>query len=1064
MTLPICQKKIRALIASEHRNLSHGIGSEDGLIAVSADAECVSGAARVVSCDRQPTLYETLLAQARDRPGATAILAPGRPPLSFADLLDRLDDVRTALNTRGIGREDRVAVLASRGADIAVAQLGIASCSVCVPLNAGAPNVELIQSLANTKAKALMLAADAPVLLKEHARRTGVLLLEYSAGSDAPIGKLHIEGDRAAAAIRGGFADADELAFVLCTSGTTGRPKILPLRHRTVVARTVKQRRLYDLGPDDRCLNLMPLGYNHGINAGLICPLAAGGAVIAPSAFDEKTFFLCMREFLPTWYTAGFTYQQAILNWLQKRPDLLAGHRLRFLRSGAGALPVAVGAALEDALGVPMLESYSTTETGTITAIPLSGPRKPGSVGLSPDDDVAIVDEDGAPLEAGMAGEVAVRGDIVFDGYENDADANRRAFRGGWFHTGDRGVIDADGYLRLLGRIDEVINRGGEKISPAEVDEALLTHEAVAQAISFPIPHPTLHQDIAAAVVPRPHAKVDQTQLRRFLAARLASYKVPRVIVCTAELPAGPTGKLSRKNMAAHFGLDVASATLDGREPPTKLQEMLLELWREVLKRDDIGCDDDFFSAGGDSLSALDLLQRIEDELQYRLPLSILAEAPTVRKLEDRLEKDSLGSVNSVICVNAAGERPPLFAVFGRYGHVLRLLPILRSLGPDQPTYGLQPPNMDWGQAGCSTLPQMAAHYIREIKKLRPQGPYRLMGVSFGGIVVFEMAQQMQQRGDVVESLVLIDSAPPNCLFDDGHYTMPPWVIDEGPPQSAIEALNRKVADSHLRARRDYVLDCRSGQSLFHAELDYFCCMGNPVVAANDRRQLWQRLATRFRLMSLPGSHGDVDKEPQFSALRDALRGLYGGEMPATMDPQSVFGRNYRMQSGERGECIVDQAGTVHAVVRDRIQGCSAEIAADAETIRLKGWAVEPCQRRPAQVIAVFLDGDYLGYGGTGVLRDDIRNHLPQATRYAGFEFHFAHGGRADGKLRLFVLSEGRAAELPTWDELVRVPWPAEQLRRAVNLLKILTSRRITELPGRLGKLAARRRHGSTRE
>ena len=1048
---------------------------------MSANGDPVDGAAPIVWHERQPTLYEALSAQARGGAGGSAILAPGRSPLSFTELLDRLDDVRVALNKRGIGRGDRVAILAKHGADVAVGLLGIASCAVCVPLGADASAVELASSLAHSKAKALLLAADAPAMLKDQACRAGLLLLEYSVGKDAAIGKLNIVGNRAAAEVRGGFADADDLAFILRTSGTTGRRKILPLQHATVVARAGKQRRLYNLGPVDRCLNLMPLGYNHAINAGLICPLAAGGAVILAPDFDAENFFLCMREFLPTWYTAGFTHQQLILDWLQQRPDRLADHRLRFLRSGAGPLPVAVGTALEKLLGAPMLESYSTTETGTITAIPLSGPRKPGTVGLSPDDDVAIMGEDGRLLGAGTVGEVVVRGDTVFGGYEDDAEANRRAFRDGWFHTGDRGSVDRDGYLKLFGRVDEMINRGGEKISPVEVDELLLTHEAVAQAISFPIPHRTLHQEIAAAVVPRRGARVDETELRRFLAARLAPHKVPRIILCAAELPTGPTGKLNRRDMAARFGLDNLPAAAGGSEAPTKVREILLGLWREVLKRNDIGCDDDFFLAGGDSLSALDLLQRIEDEFQYRLPISMLAEAPTVNNFEDRIEKESLGAIDSNVCVNAEGTQPPLFAVFGRYGHVLRLLPVLRSLGPDQPAYGLQPPNMSWSNVGYSTLPQMAAYYVHVIKTLRPQGPHRLMGVSFGGIMAFEMALQLQQHGDVVESLVLVDSAPPNCLFDDGLYTASPWVIDDGPPRSAVEALNRSLAHTHLLARRDYVLDCRSGQAGFRGELIYFYCMGNPVVAGHDGRELWQRLASQFRLMPLPGSHGDVDKEPQFTAFRDSLRDLYRGETLAVADPQSVFGRDYRIQNCAQGECIVDQGDNVYRIAQDRIQGCVAAITADAERISLKGWAVEPGQRQPAQTIAVFLGGKYLGYGASGVLRDDIRNHLPDATRYAGFEFHLAHSGVTDGQLRLFVLSDGRAAELPvelekrlvTWNELMKIASESEQMRKEfeqmrkeseqmrkeIEALKNSRSWRLTAPFRRLGMLAMRLRH-----
>ena len=240
-------------------------------------------------------------------------------------------------------------------------------------------------------------------------------------------------------------------------------------------------------------------------------PLVAGSAVICPPAFDVETFLACMRDFSPTWFTASFTYHQAILEWLQQRPNALAGHRLRFMRAGSGPLPAHVREGIEKIVGAPLLEVYGTTETGTVAANSPVGTRKPGTVGTSPDNDIAIMDDDGNLLAAGMEGEVVVRGAIVFDGYENDPAANERIFRGEWYRTGDHGVIDADGCIKLLGRLDEVINRGGEKIAPREVDEALLAHEAVAEAVSFPVPHATLHQEIAAAVVPRGGATGDGT-------------------------------------------------------------------------------------------------------------------------------------------------------------------------------------------------------------------------------------------------------------------------------------------------------------------------------------------------------------------------------------------------------------------------------------------------------------------------------------------------------------------------------------------------------------------------
>ncbi|MGH6739878.1 MAG: thioesterase domain-containing protein, partial [Bradyrhizobium sp.] len=312
-------------------------------------------------------------------------------------------------------------------------------------------------------------------------------------------------------------------------------------------------------------------------------------------------------------------------------------------------------------------------------------------------------------------------------------------------------------------------------------------------------------------------------------------------------------------------------------QPPTKYHEMLLALWREVLKRQDIGVDDDFFQLGGDSLSAMDLLCRIEEELQYRIPITLLVEAPTVSRFAVRIEVATLGANNSTIRIHTDGTQRPLFAVYGRWGHVVRLLPLLRSLGPDQPCYGLQPPAMDWSNVSCTTLPEMAAYYVGEVKAVQPHGPYRLLGFSFGGLIVFEMALQLQRLGDEVEFLGIMDANPSTSLSAGGvDTTDADWDHAE-----RRDTINQRLAETQLRARLDYVLDSRLEQNIFRGELTLFYCIGNPIIAGRDRRRLWQRFAPRFRLIPLPGLHSSVDREPQFSGLLNLLHACKAGTAPA---------------------------------------------------------------------------------------------------------------------------------------------------------------------------------------
>jgi acyl-CoA synthetase (AMP-forming)/AMP-acid ligase II len=300
----------------------------------------------------------------------------------------------------------------------------------------------------------------------------------------------------------------------------------------------------------------MPLFHIHGLIAGLAAPLSRGGAVFCTTGFNALKFFAAMEAARPTWYTAVPTMHQAILIRAAHNRDIIGRHRLRFVRSSSSSLPPQVIGQLEAVFHAPVIEAYGMTEaTHQMAANPLKGKRKPGSVGLAAGPEIAIMDESGSLLGPDAVGEVVIRGPSVTSGYENNANANGEAFVNGWFRTGDQGVIDADGYLTLTGRLKEIINRGGEKVSPREVDEALMDHPAVLQVVAFAVPHDMLGEDVAAAVILREGEKATEQQLRAFLSERLAPFKVPRKIVFLYEIPKGSTGKLQRIGLAQKLGL-----------------------------------------------------------------------------------------------------------------------------------------------------------------------------------------------------------------------------------------------------------------------------------------------------------------------------------------------------------------------------------------------------------------------------------------------------------------------------------------------------------------------------
>jgi acyl-CoA synthetase (AMP-forming)/AMP-acid ligase II len=348
------------------------------------------------------------------------------------------------------------------------------------------------------------------------------------------------------------------VALVLHTSGSTSRPKIVPLLQRNVTASARNIRTALQLTPDDVCLNIMPLFHIHGLMAAVLSSLDAGAQVHCSPGFNALRFFNWLDEVRPTWYTAVPTMHQAILTRASRHAEELGRARLRLIRSSSASLAPQVMAELERTFGCPVIEAYGMTEAAhQMTSNPLPPrERKAGSVGVPAGPEVAIMDEEAKILPRGQTGEIVIRGANVTPGYEANPEANENAFIDDWFRTGDQGVIDRDGYLRLTGRLKELINRGGEKIAPIEIDVVLMDHPAVQQCVAFAMPHHSLGEDIAAAVVLREGHTCTDRELRDFAARRLEHWKVPRKFVFVREIPKGRTGKLQRIGLAAKLGLE----------------------------------------------------------------------------------------------------------------------------------------------------------------------------------------------------------------------------------------------------------------------------------------------------------------------------------------------------------------------------------------------------------------------------------------------------------------------------------------------------------------------------
>jgi acyl-CoA synthetase (AMP-forming)/AMP-acid ligase II len=498
------------------------------------------------------------------KPDAPAIGAPGRPWLTYGGLKKLTDDTLAVLNGIGIGRGDRVAMVVPNGPEMASSFIAVAAGTISAPLNPAYRGDEFEFYLDDLKPKACIVqkGVDSPV--RAMAAKVGVPLIELMPTEGAPAGvfTLDVSALKPGKAAKTGPSTGDEGALVLHTSGTTARPKIVPLSTANLAASARHIAASLSLKANDRCLNIMPLFHIHGLIAATLSSLGAGAAVSCTPGFNALRFFAWLEEVKPTWYTAVPTMHQAILGRLRGNAEAAKAAKLRFIRSSSASLPPQVMGELEEAFGCPVIEAYGMTEAShqmASNALP-PGKRKPGAVGLPAGPKIAIMDDAGNMLPQGTIGEVVIQGPNVTAGYDNNPDANLKAFASGWFRTGDQGRFDEDGYLFLTGRLKEIINRGGEKISPIEIDTILMDHAAVEQCVTFAIPHPMLGEDVGAVVVLRAGHEATERELRDFVAKHAADFKVPRKVVFVAEIPKGATGKLQRIGLAAKLGLGEAKA------------------------------------------------------------------------------------------------------------------------------------------------------------------------------------------------------------------------------------------------------------------------------------------------------------------------------------------------------------------------------------------------------------------------------------------------------------------------------------------------------------------------
>ncbi len=503
----------------------------------------------MTSLDTAPTtllgLFESIPAE------QTAIIVPEQNiRVTYGALRHQVEALAQALAASGVGRGDRIGMALPNGLPTIVSFLAASMAGTAAPLNPGYKEEEFRFFLEDTNAKVLLLPAEGAADARRAAEANGVPILTVAMDATGTVSLTGVTG-------RQPFAPPaiDDVALILHTSGSTGRPKRVPLSHTNLSISARNVARSYALTAEDVSLCVMPLFHVHGLVASTLATLATGGTIVVPAKFNAMSFWQTAETYGATWYSAVPTIHQLLLARVKPGASKPAGaEKLRFIRSCSASLPPQVMHDLEAAFGAPVLEAYGMTEAAHQMAsnpLPANGHRLPGSVGPGTDVRVSIMDEAGKHVATGERGEVVIQGPNVITGYENNPEANATSFTDGWFRTGDQGFLDADGYLTLVGRLKELINRGGEKISPREIDEVLLGHPAIAEAVCFGVPHKMWGEEVEAAVVVKD--KVTEAELLAYCKERLSDFKRPKQIHITETIPRTATGKIQRRIVAQAF-------------------------------------------------------------------------------------------------------------------------------------------------------------------------------------------------------------------------------------------------------------------------------------------------------------------------------------------------------------------------------------------------------------------------------------------------------------------------------------------------------------------------------
>jgi len=831
-------------------------------------------------------LHELVAAQARQFPERTAVAWKDRR-LSYGEFNARANQLARYLIGRGVGPNARVAICLEPSLDFAVAVLAVLKAGgACVPLDPKYPRERLAYMLQDVGAR--MLITEESVLPAQVTGGCEVLLVAEKSDMLAS----QSAGDPAS-----GVKPSD-IAYVIYTSGSTGKPRGVLLSHTGLVNYAFNMARIYSMCPNDRVLQFCSVSFDIAVEELFIAWLS-GATLVMKS--DEMP--LAVPDFLPWAGQQGITVLDLPTaywhEWMHQINELRkpAPESLRLVIVGGEKVSAKAYAAWAGSLAghIRWVNTYGPTEASIAATVyePPDNSPIPENIPIGrpvPNVRVYLLDPQLNQVAVGIAGELHIGGVGVARGYLNRPELTAEKFIADPFSsepgarlykTGDLARYLPSGDIEFLGRSDDQVKVRGFRVELGEIESVLATHPSVREAAVVARENAAGDKHLLAYFVPAPAIAITGLELRRFLQQKMPDHMVPAVFVSLASMPLTPNGKIDRRGLPA----PEIETTAETAAATDVLESQLVKIWEEVLGRKRIGIKDNFFDLGGHSLLAARLMHRTGQMLGKNLPLALLVQFPTIEQLAAALRQDGWSHHwSSLVPIQPGGSEPPFFCIHGVGGNAIGFHELGRHMAPGYPFYGLQSQGLDGKHPCHNTIEEMAAHYISEMRSVQPDGPYFVGGFSFGGLVAYEIAQQLRARGQEAGLLVLFDTYPGNLkavgtsLF--GLLLRPSWQHwFRDLPRVARKRIRRSlrnwrvpqvlkdVRDSNAAAADRYKLRPYSGRTVLIRAAE------KSLRSSEDPLAAWSGLVSGLDIHEMPGDHYDMLVEPQVGLLAKCLQG-----------------------------------------------------------------------------------------------------------------------------------------------------------------------------------------------